>query len=67
MPLRMEKGGHQPRHLEAGNGSQLTVSKKIGILLLQLQGIELCQDPNDPGKVFKTLEPLERNEVLPPP
>jgi len=36
MVLKMEEAGHKPRHLEAGKDSQLIVSKKMGISLLQL-------------------------------
>lgn len=64
MVLKMEEVGHEPMHLEARKDSQLIVSKKMGISLLQLLGIELCQDPRDQRNILKTLEPLERNEVL---
>lgn len=64
MVLKMEEAGHQPRHIEAGKDSQLIVSEKVGISLLQWLGIELCQDTRDQRKGFQTLEPLERNEVL---
>lgn len=43
MVLKMEEAGHKPRHLEAGKDSQLIVSKKMGISLLQPQGTEFSQ------------------------
>lgn len=53
MVLKMEEAGHQPTHLEARKDSQLIVSKKMGISLLQLLGIELCQDPRDQRNILK--------------
>ena len=41
-------------NLEARNGCQLAASKQTGISVLQMQEIELCQDPNNLGNGFKT-------------
>lgn len=56
----MEKGCHKPREvdvLENGNDFEFKTSRKMGTLVLQLQGTEFLQQPsNNPNEQGKYLQ-----------
>lgn len=65
-PLKAETVSHRAkRPLKAGSGPQFTANKKTGTSLLQPQGTEFCQQPEEQKMDFPLVSRKEHSQLTP--